>query len=264
MLGVGRLGEWLLFLLILVYAPVRAQAILADSLRVSQNSEISGEHLVQPGDTYYRLAKIYQVPVDSLTSWNGQNLLVGKIIQVKLKLPGQPTADTVSTFSHKPIKKPARNSPGPVPTLTPEPAQPISTTITHYDNPENAGALDKTVPRIIVIPFDPHLYFSDADEDIARQSRIPRQNVRYTFRTRLSALVIPSGFETINLLNNGSNQSSYELPDLYQSLTYQYQSVKVSRFNPGPPKQPALITGPKAWFQKTKRKSRLSNYIPRS
>lgn len=92
----------------------------------------------------------------------------------------------------------------------------------------------KVKQRILVVPFDPYLYFSDADDEIARHSKIPRQNVRHVFRGRLNALLAPEGYETINLLGGVYRDSVSELSTLYRSLSYGYQDNKQSRYNHQP------------------------------
>ncbi|MCP2042240.1 LysM peptidoglycan-binding domain-containing protein [Pontibacter sp. HSC-36F09] len=92
----------------------------------------------------------------------------------------------------------------------------------------------KVKQRILVVPFDPYLYFSDADDEIARHSKIPRQNVRHVFRGRLNALLAPEGYETINLLGGVYRDSVSELSTLYKSLSYGYQDNKQSRYNHQP------------------------------
>jgi hypothetical protein len=245
-----RRSGWLIFLIFLFCQSVKAQTPVADSLLVDKNIDSTGQHLVQAGDTYYRLAKIYQVPVDSLLAWNGASLHIGKLIRVRSQVSGELIksldANTPTTSPHtNPFSTAAKNKKSDLPIA---PNNPVSTTITP------APALRKTTQRIMVVPFDPYLYFSDADEDISRQSRIPRPNIRYGFRSRLSALLNPSGFETINLLQGGFNRNADSLPEIYKSLNYQYLPVKASKYNPLPPKQKAVVAGPKAWFQKQKEK----------
>ncbi|WP_299985123.1 LysM peptidoglycan-binding domain-containing protein [uncultured Pontibacter sp.] len=110
----------------------------------------------------------------------------------------------------------------------------------------------KEKQRILVVPFDPYLYFSDADDEIARHSKIPRQNVRYVFRGRLNAMLAPEGYETINLLGGVYRDSVSELSSLYKSLSYGYQDNKQSRYN----HQPAVKERENAldWVKRQKEK----------
>jgi hypothetical protein len=111
----------------------------------------------------------------------------------------------------------------------------------------------KAAQRVLVIPFDPYLYFSDADNDIAAQSRIPKQNVRYVFRTRLNAFMDPKGFENINLLGGAFRDDKSELDRIYKSVSYSYQPVTYSKYNPVPMTE-KTGNGPVAWIQKKKEK----------
>lgn len=248
---------WLLFLIFLSCQLVRAQTPVADSLQISKSKEFTGQHLVQAGDTYYRLAKFYRVPVDSLVAWNGESLPIGKLIRVRSQAFVNPAnrsesiAKTVAPSDFEPEIATSKNTPAPT-----KPSNPVSTTITHYEKQDNTTpVIHKTAQRVMVIPFDPYLYFSDADEDISRQSRVPRPNVRYAFRSRLSALLTPNGFEVVNLLQAGTNRNADSLPEIYKSLNYRYLNVTASRFNPLPAKQKTMVSGPKAWFQKQKEKA---------
>ncbi|RDC61433.1 LysM peptidoglycan-binding domain-containing protein [Adhaeribacter pallidiroseus] len=246
-----RYSGWLVFLIFLSYHLVRAQAPIADSLLTSKTKELTEQHLVQPGDTYYRLAKLYQVPVDSLISWNGEILPAGKFIRVRPKVASDltPSSESGSSAPVSPTNALFKSTKSKSTVVAVPPNTPVSTTITP------APVIHKTVQRVMVVPFDPYLYFSDADEDIARQSRVPRPQVRYGFRSRLSALLTPPGFETINLLRTGTNRNADSLPEIYKSLNYQYRNVTSSRFNPLPPKQKAIMSGPKTWFLKQKEKA---------
>jgi hypothetical protein len=196
------------------------------------------------------------VPVDSLVQWNGAQLLTGKTIRVSARAAtthaSEPNAP--SQELETPEVTPAQTAGEPLPGTTNLPA---STTMTRSEEPEKYthSHRNRDAQRVLVIPFDPFLYFSDADQDIARQSRIPAQNVRYIFRSRLNAFLDPKGFESINLLNTTYlPDSANKLSNIYQSLTYSYQNVTHSRFNPLPAKPKTLATGPAAWFRKQKEK----------
>ncbi|CAA9264022.1 MAG: hypothetical protein AVDCRST_MAG95-2433 [uncultured Adhaeribacter sp.] len=214
-------------------------------------------HHVQPGDTYFGLAKKYQVPVDSLIKWNGARLLTGTKIRLSA---GATTTPSVNTSPSGYETDKSGNSPqilinGALSEAAAGP--PVSTTMTRSEEPQKytPSPQSQDAQRVLIIPFDPYLYFSDADPDIARQSRIPAQNVRYIFRARLNAFLDPKGFESINLLNTTYQpESANKLSNIYQSLAYSYQDITHSRFNPLPAKPKTLATGPTAWFRKQKEK----------
>ena len=194
----------------------------------------NGTHLVQEGDTYYRLSRLYQVPVDSLQRWNGPGLKIGATVRVK---PVK-AANLASKEADVPV--PAVKVP-----VTSQSA------VSQNSNSVNPTAAIGSGQRVLIIPFDPALYFSDADNDIGWQSKMPKQKVRYVFRARLNALLEAPGYQTINLLKNAPADSSDELNRIYKALAYSYQDIKASDFQPvTPPKEKGL----KAWIKNTKEK----------
>lgn len=256
----GRLAEWLLLLVIYVCCqPLEAQ-VLPPNTPVTINKSLPADrkdqYVVQPGDTYYRLSRIYRVPVDSLIKWNGERLPVGKTIRV---MAGDfPPAPHLPVTGAREAPAPAADSSKSAVIVTEQPGvefeKPASTTMTRYEESERPVVAKNEAQRVMVIPFDPYLYFSDADNDISRQSRIPSQNVRYVFRSRLNAFLDPKGFQSINLLGGVRRDSIDELSKIYKSLAYSYQDITWSRFNPLPANQKPLATGPKAWFKRQKEK----------
>lgn len=258
-----------------------------------------GYHVVEKGDTYYGLSRRYQVPVDSLRRWNGENLQLGATIRVSLS-SGKKTAALAPASGPRnaPAKpSPAAKQPGEVkkplavkaatpaakvpvgpaapakavaatakarPASSPKPAVKISqetvqapashsTTRSPFSGPAEFSPANKQAQRVLVIPFDPYLYFSDADNDISQASDIPRQNVRHIFRSRLNAFMDPKGFESINLLGGAFREGSEELNRIYKSVSYSYQPVSLSKYNPAPltEKTGSAAT---AWLQKQKDK----------
>ena len=79
---------------------------------------------------------------------------------------------------------------------------------------------DDGTRRILIIPFDPYLYFSDADDEIAENSDIPRPKIRQFFRRRLNALIDPPGYESIHLLGGTAKDSLRDLDRIYKSINY--------------------------------------------
>lgn len=212
-----------LILLFVFVLNTASAAPAADAIRIpaSAATTASGDsiYLVQPGDTYYSLSRRFNVPVDSLQRWNGAELQAGQQLYL-INPKGKATAKAAK----------------PAPKASPAPQNRQSTASSNSARPAPAPkpASYKTKSRILVIPFDPHLYFSDADAEIARQSRIPMQNVRHVFRGRLNAMLAPDGYETIHLLGGVYRDSVSELSRLYGSLHYDYQNNKQSRYNRQP------------------------------
>jgi hypothetical protein len=216
-------------------ATINQHAVVTDSV-----------YMVQQGDTYYSLSRRFGVPLDSLQKWNATQLQMGQ----KLYLTRR--AAKASTVAVKPAPTPtAKPTPAAAtatptaaakPTTTPKTGTAATTTTGPARTVESNSAAASQVPtleskvkqRILVVPFDPYLYFSDADDEIARHSKIPRQNVRHVFRGRLNAMLAPEGYETINLLGGVYRDSVSELSTLYKSLSYGYQDNKHSRYNQQP------------------------------
>jgi LysM repeat protein len=219
-------------------------------------------YLVQQGDTYYSLSRRFNIPLDSLQKWNGTQLQMGQTLyltnrKAKTKTvvakPSPAAAQQAKAPAAVANQQPKATEPKPAaqPTqmakaaATPpaQAAKPAAGSLTGpAPTQQSTSAAASSLPtlegkqkqRVLVVPFDPYLYFSDADDEIARHSKIPRQNVRHVFRGRLNALMAPEGYETINLLGGVYRDSVSELSTLYKSLSYGYQDNKQSRYNQQP------------------------------
>ncbi len=198
---------------------------------------------VQQGDTYYSLSRRFGIPVETLQTWNGSKLLIGQRIYLTNPNPVKPETSTAEPSASSPSpdkeQQAARQAVG-------------STSASAAPVPKTADF--KTKQRVLVVPFDPYLYFSDADYEIARQSKIPRQNVRQVFRGRLDALIAPKGYEAIHLLGGVYRDSVSELRTLYKSLHYSYQDNKTSAFNKLPTVKEEKNKGMLEWAQRQKGK----------
>lgn len=245
----------ILFVLVAFNQANAAPAALAFSIPAPA-AQSDTTYLVQQGDTYYSLSRRFAIPVDSLQKWNGTQLQMGQTLYLtnrKAKaasVAAKPTpatnqqAKTQAAANQQPKateQKPAQTAKATTPPT--QAAKPAATGITGpAPAQQSTSAAASTLPsleskqkqRILVVPFDPYLYFSDADDEIAKQSKIPRQNVRHVFRGRLNALLSPDGYETINLLGGVYRDSVSELSTLYKSLSYGYQDNKQSRYNHQP------------------------------
>ena len=249
------------------------QGIAADSV-----------YLVQQGDTYYSLSRRFGIPLDSLQKWNGTQLQMGqKLYLTRAAARAKTTAAAPSsTPAKKPVGTPAAASKpatasaaAPAPavrsaaSVAPKTSSAAATTGPARVNESNSAAASKlptleskAKQRILVVPFDPYLYFSDADDEIARQSKIPRQNVRHVFRNRLNALMAPEGYETINLLGGVYRDSVSELSTLYKSLSYGYQDNKQSRYNHQPVVKAKERENALEWVKRQKEKVNIKGGQP--
>ncbi|PRY13100.1 LysM domain-containing protein [Pontibacter ummariensis] len=215
-----------------------AVALLSDSV-----------YMVQQGDTYYSLSQRFNLPIDSLQKWNRNKLQIGQT----LYLTGQgDSASKAVASSKRRTKRRAVTTKNEATAVSQTGPSNNSTTVSVAPAPKTADF--KTKSRVLVIPFDPHLYFSDADHEIARQSHIPRQNVRHIFRGRLNAMLAPEGYETIHLLGGVYRDSVSELSRVYESLNYGYQDNKQSRYNRQPQVVEEETVGAVAWVQRQKEK----------
>ena len=232
--------------LLLVFALITAEAAPAARLSSINQHAIATQgdsvYLVKQGDTYYSLSRRFNIPLDSLQKWNNNKLQIGQTLYLSRQSISSPVAAKPKPQAAKPKSTNAANT-------STHPAGSTSAAISA--GPRTAE--HKTKSRVMVIPFDPYLYFSDADDEIAKKSKIPRQNVRQVFRTRLNALLAPEGYETIHLLGGVYRDSVSELSRLYKSLSYGYQDNKQSRFN----SQPVVkedTGGALDWVQRQKEK----------
>lgn len=246
------------FLLLFAFASNAAEA--APAAKQFSNSRYTlaapgdSVYLVQQGDTYYSLSRRFNIPLDSLQKWNGNTLQIGQTLYLARQTkPAERGTAAVDKPAARPVVTAAKSVPAGKAAATGTTAAQVAESNSASPAPAPSPAESKTKSRILVIPFDPYLYFSDADYEIARQSHIPRQNVRHVFRGRLNAMLAPKGYETIHLLGGVYRDSVSELSRVYKSLNYSYQDNKQSRYN----HQPVVKEeekGAVAWVQRQKEK----------
>lgn len=198
-------------------------------------------HKVQPGETLFGLSKKYNVPLNDLLKWNGMELKAGQEIVIGKK--GQENTAAVKTEE----KKDQQNSNSVItqtetkPVETKEPAKKGTETGTATDAAQKEEIkqtssdnyvyrFDPDRKQILVIPFDPYLYFSDCDDEIAAKSNMPRNKVRQMFRRRLNALLDKPGYEMIYLVGGKSRDSLSDLNKIYSSVSYQVQPALMSPY----------------------------------
>jgi LysM repeat protein len=190
-------------------------------------------HKVQPGETLYGLSKKYNTPLNDLLKYNGMELRAGQEIVVGYK--NQPKNNQVKNTEPKPDNIQQTNS---IPV----------TNVYNYDPNRK---------QVLVIPFDPYLYFSDADDEIAAKSKMPRTKVRDVFRRRLNALLEAPGYEMVYLLGGRAKDTLSDLNKIYSSVTYNYQNAIEN-----PNYKPVVTPGDEAKNNKTwleKQKDKLTN-----
>lgn len=199
-------------------------------------------HVVQSGETLYSVSKKYGVSIGDLLKWNGMELKAGQ--EIVIGYEETPTAtvpakteeakdkveleeETIETVSveEKEVKKVTESRTA---TVVVDETIPTPMTKEQILAAETVYDYDSTMKQVLIIPFDPHLYFSDADDEIAHQSKIPRVKVREIFRRRLDALLEPEGYEVIHLLGGQFTDSVADLNKIYTSVTYNYQEILYS------------------------------------
>lgn len=216
-------------------------------------------HKVQPGETFYGLSKKYNVPLGDLMKMNGIELKAGQEIVVghknQVKTSPEPTNTNANT-STPPVETKPDNT---VENKT-KPNPPVETKVTAPANTASTAVIDggyypydTSYKQVLVIPFDPYLYFSDADDEIAAKSNMPRTKVRQVFRKRLNALIEAPGYETIHLLGGKAKDSISDMNKIYGMVTYNYQQAVVGPYHKEEEK-PEEVKKNKTWLAKQKEK----------
>ena len=215
--------------------------------------EQSGQqyHTVEKGETFFSISRKYNIPIGELLKQNNVELKTGQKVIVTKSASGavekkQPELESDKIEFNEPVKTEApKKDPGVTKevTKTEEPKtvsktesivapEPVSSTTDPY-----SADYVNSVKRVIVIPFDPYLYFSDADDEIAAVSKMNRTKVRQAFRKRLNAYLEPKGFETIHLLGGQAKDSTTDLNRVYSSISYTYDDVMMSGLHIDKPDQ---------------------------
>jgi LysM repeat protein len=189
-----------------------------------KKDENSIYYKVQPGDTYYAIAKKNNTTVDQLLKLNNMDLKAGQEIVVGTKSPATTTQpNTTNTNPNNTTTNTTTTNPNIVATPPVGPAGP--SLAPPFNDPGTPYNYDPNRQQILVIPFDPYLYFSDADDEIAARSNMQRTRVREVFRRRLNTLLMAQGYETIHLLGGKAKDSISDLNKIYSSVTYAYQKA---------------------------------------
>lgn len=201
------------------------------------------KHIVQPGETLYGISKKFNIALNDLLKWNGMELKAGQTLflspsgtsdkEVKASEPDNKEFEEKEFVENKEEEK--KEEPKEIvkevkKEEVKEEEKPkevfVSTNPYWTDEVKPAPELGpKLRKRVMIIPFDPYLYFSDADAEIARASNIQQTKVREVFRRRLNAMLEPKGYETIHLLGGVFKDSIGDLNKIYKSVNYNYQDI---------------------------------------
>jgi LysM repeat protein len=235
-------------------------------------------HKVLPGETLYSLSKRYNTTVGELLKYNNLELKAGQeiIVGYKDKQNAQPVVKVEEPKKENPVETttPVRepntnntNTTNPVVVTTPETntsavKEPVKETVVAATTTPAAPAVlnyDPSRRQILVIPFDPYLYFSDADDEIAAKSKISRTKVRDVFRRRLNALLEAPGYEMIYLLGGRAKDTLSDLNKIYSSVSYAYQTAIKNPNYKAPLKPGEEVKNEQSWLEKQKNKLSNSN-----
>ena len=249
---------------------------------------------VQPGDTYYAISKRFGVTVEDLMKLNnmdlkaGQELVVGrksqqvvagkgavaeekktsvvmtepkaeeKKVEPKVEEPKKEVVKTEEVKKQEPVKTVVQPEKKTEPVAATTPAKKPYVSAKDKPNPfiGNIEPYDFNPDRkqVLVIPFDPYLYFSDADDEIAARSNLPRNKIREVFRRRMNALLNADGYETIHLVGGRSKDSISDLNKIYGSVTYNYQQSISNPSSRYVAQKEVMVSKSKSWVSKQKDK----------
>lgn len=219
-------------------------------------------HKVQPGETLYSLAKRYNTTVDQLMQWNDINLKAGQEIVVGFKDKQAEAKKTVSEPANVASKETETANKSKA--KAPDHQQPAKEAATAPSSETSASSVDvypfdPDLKQVMVIPFDPYLYFSDADHEIAAKSKIVPPKVREIFRRRLNTLLRAPGYETIHLLGGPITDSISDLNKIYSSVSYGYEdALENPYYQPTEEEEGQLkassVSDSKSWLDKQKEK----------
>ena len=247
----------------------------ATEINIHSGETDDNVHTVQPGETLYSLSRKYKVSVGDLLKWNGMELQTGQKIIVNKGGSSTPKpVDAVEDKEEDVVKIDSRTAVVSDDTKPKETSNEISAPVVKTQSVTMKAEVvkqhyryrfDSTLKQVLIIPFDPHLYFSDADDEIARGSHINRVKVRDVFRKRLDALLDPPGYEVIHLMGGRSVDSLMDLNKIYSSVNYNYQEILESEYHSAlddhaeidvenPQHKNGETTSLKGWINKTKQK----------
>lgn len=212
-----------------IFIPFKDQSIEFDNEKY-KHSQGNKLHLVEQGETYYSIARKYNIAVNDLLAWNKKkDLKAGQKIFVA---PVQQIAEVV----YQPIKTEKKVEKNTMPTdkdgkivfqtvvQAEKKTEEVSTEKPRY-NDKGEFSYDKSTEQVLLIPFYPNLYFSDADQDIAKHSHLPQGKSRDIFRKEILQSVEPKGYDNIYLLGGNVKDSVSDLSKIYQSVQYKHQEI---------------------------------------
>lgn len=222
-----------------IYIPLEKGKIATVEGSKEKYSDSQGNklHLVKKGETYYSIARKYKIPVNDLMGWNQKKALqTGKKIFI-----AKPQQKAEIVYQPKKTKKAESN------TKTSDNDQISFVTIVNAGNKREEGLKnshkatytkkgkyihDTHKQQVLIVPFYPNLYFSDADHDIGKHSHLSKGQVREVFRRNLLASIEPKGFQSVYLLGGSVKDSIADLEKIYTSVQYKHQEILENIYAP--------------------------------
>lgn len=232
----------------LIHIPYYPERLKAQEVKRSGGAVT---YKVQPGDTYYGIAKKYNISVEELLKMNNMDLKAGQEIII-----GYPKTES-QTMPAVTKSDTSKMAPDQVVVTAPKELTELEKAQAVFGADFKPYPFDPDRKQVLVIPFDPYLYFSDADDEIAAKSKLPRNKVREVFRRRLNSLLLAQGYETIFLLGGKTADSISDLNKIYSSVTYHYQEVLYNPESPYYQKQEEISKQQgtnKSWLDRQKDK----------
>ena len=86
--------------------------------------------------------------------------------------------------------------------------------------------------KVLVIPFNPKLYLSDADQNINRETKMTFNQIRHTFRVGLDFNVftdIKKTFPSTSLLMLDTVKTKKDIEMIYEGIDYKYDPVPADK-----------------------------------
>ncbi len=231
----------------LIYIPLEKRKVVTKTaLKPTKNSLHSQGnklHLIEKGDTYYSIARKYQLSVNDLMKWNNKKTLqVGKKVYVKepqqkAEIVYQPKVKKRTT-TQKEKESMSVNDNGEISFITVVNTSNKKTDqgleSSHKATYSKNGKFihDTHRQQVLIVPFYPNLYFSDADHEIGKYSHLTKKQVREVFRRNVIASVEPKGFQSIYLLDGNVKDSLVDLNKVYSSVQYKHQEILENIYAP--------------------------------
>lgn len=82
--------------------------------------------------------------------------------------------------------------------------------------------------RLLIVPFDPIIYYNDATSEIAPKYNLSHDELMLYFRTELNRVLnnsLADSCYTVNLLNDNTKEARQDLDGIYTIISYEMRSM---------------------------------------